>query len=483
MNKMFNRVSSIALVMLLAGCKREPITPVPPSMAKRQSPPTQEQPHAVRVDLGPTPAPSAVRPETPNILIITLDTLRFDSTSLDRNGHKCTPFLRQLASSNVTFTRFYSTQDTTSKSHFSLFTGYVGGFTTGLDQPDASIAFQLKKRGYRTFAVIANGILSKKSFRTVMPFSWVINLYDIWQGMSAAQKAAMLPRLDKRIRLYHSEPNDELRYMVFSSANEVLRRVEPRLGGVQPFLGFINLLDSHDPYFPDPRLYSTTWEPKQLSELHFRTLSPELANPALIANAERRKLVEQKIDQARGRAWSTTLDLDDVDLRIYRRRYDAEVRELDGAVRRLFGMLREHDLLRNTIVIITADHGEAFGEERLITHSFENRGNWESTNHIPLVIVFPPSYGVPAAELETPATLADIAPTIYDLLHIDTFAIWKRAEPGNYGRSLLPLIDSKTATTALSRAFIDPLPGEKTAEETEQDQEAMKRLRSLGYIQ
>ena len=66
-------------------------------------------------------------PVRPNILLISLDTLRYDATGLAPQGSNRTPFLRQLAANGVEFTRSYSTFDSTRESHFSMLTGFVSG--------------------------------------------------------------------------------------------------------------------------------------------------------------------------------------------------------------------------------------------------------------------------------------------------------------------------------------------------------------------
>src|SRR5581483_5570703 len=85
-------------------------------------------------------------------------------------------------------------------------------------------------------------------------------------------------------------------------------------------------------------------------------------------------------------------DLSPEALAIYRSRYAAKVREADAQVGRLVDYLKQRRLLDSTILIITADHGESFGEDDVITHAFGNKADRESQHRVPLLFVFPPSF-------------------------------------------------------------------------------------------
>lgn len=473
---MCRRVCLLALVILFLGSASH-------CGGKRPQPAVSQAPQGGSAD------PIKQRcPEKPNILLITLDTLRFDATQLDDAGHNSTPFLARLGASAANFVTSYSTHDSTPASHFSLFTGYIEGYKSEIDRPETSIAHQLRNIGYDTFGIVANGKLSNKSMRTVMRFADYDNLSDRWLAMTSEQKRGQGQELDALVRIYGDEPNDGLRGYLYSSAAKVPPLLEKRLErATAPFLGFVNLMDCHDPYYPDAAYYSREKERglrrHSPPSVRYRKVSAELAHPEVIADERRKQFVTAKIKQAAGRAWSTTLDLDAAALQIYRMRYDAKVRELDRTVERIYSTLDRSELLHSTIVVITSDHGESFGEQQLITHSFDEQGDRESTHHVPLLIVFPPCYGFSAVKVARVCTIADIAPTLYELVGIDPKALWSLTRPGNFGRSLLPEL---RVTGAPSGQVIPPsTEGWKRIEPSErkqQDEEAIKRLRSLGYV-
>lgn len=475
---MFRRFLPVSLVLILfPACERKPAQPVPaaPPKAAAKPAPAPETPKAPEL-------PAC--PEKPNILLISLDTLRFDATSLGPKGRNQTPHLQQLAAAGMNFTRAYSTHDSTPRSHFSMLTGLVNGYQGEADVPEISMAHQLKRRGYRTFAVSANGNLSPKFTRSLKPFGSFVNLVDVWEGLAADRKAGLVVKLDERLKEYGYETNDWNRMMLFSSAPMVMRYLEPRLGGSQPFFAFVNLLEAHDPYLPSPRTYRREREERgaAVADLRFRPVPAELADLESVKDEKRKALLTATMKKAVDRAWSTTFDLDRKTIDIYRRRYHARVRELDAEVGAMVRALAERKLLDSTILVVTSDHGEAFGEDHLITHSFNNTGDREATNRVPLVIVFPPCYRFPPRAIDTLATIADIPPTVYDLLGIDTHPIWRKTQPGNVGRSLLPLIDAarRSATSSADTAVSTPM---SETERKRQDEEALKRFKALGYLQ
>ena len=190
-------------LVILAACDARP-------QATEKQPATQpvNEPRARTTTVAQQPAervagqPPIPCPAKPNILIIVLDTLRFDATALDSRSRNPTPFLAKLAASGVNFTNCYSTHDSTPSSHASLFSGFLNAYHTTLDQPDACIAHQLRVLGYHTFAVVANSNLSPKSFPMLIPFQDSINLSDLWMDLNDAKKVAASPPFDGLIRRF-----------------------------------------------------------------------------------------------------------------------------------------------------------------------------------------------------------------------------------------------------------------------------------------
>lgn len=110
-----------------------------------------------------------------------------------------------------------------------------------------------------------------------------------------------------------------------------------------------------------------------------------------------------------------------------RARYDAEVEWTDRHVGRLLDFIARQPWGAHTAVIVTADHGEAFGEHGQTRHAFEL---WQTLVHVPLLILAP---GASHRVIEANRSALDLAPTILDMLGLP-------APPEMRGSSLVPEI-------------------------------------------
>jgi choline-sulfatase len=122
-------------------------------------------------------------------------------------------------------------------------------------------------------------------------------------------------------------------------------------------------------------------------------------------------------------------------------RYDAEVTEADRQAGRIFEAAGE-----DTAIVLTADHGEAFGEHGEIGHSIFV---YDTTLRVPLILAGP---GIPARRVEAPVSLVDLAPTVLqwlglpamDVDGIDLMPLIQGAQPQLrelYAESYAPLLD------------------------------------------
>lgn len=481
-----------ALPLIVFSCGRETVVP-----AVQSAPPLSRRAQAELVALKETPAPASptvvrtelVPPSRPNIVLITLDTVRADATPL--GGSNPMPFLAKLAKEGTTFENAYTTFDSTPPAHFSMMTGFYGGWGAApLDTKETSVPWQLGKLGYRTFGIAANGNLSLKTNIYLNAFDQYSCLYDEFAALDGAAKDAALKKADALLDHYGAAKDDFNRVMVSTPWENVLekfdREVKP---GKRPFFAFLNVIDAHDPYLPDPRSYNPAKEERRWNHTGFESdlrnrkgiWNPELQDPSKIADPERREVVTDTLKKTWGRIWSTTFDLNADEIAIYRNRYRYDVRDLDHFLEGVFKVLKDRGVLDTTVVIITADHGEALGEDHLMSHSFGNLGERESTLHVPLLVVFPHSFGYTPKKVKTPVTVAAIAPTIYDIVGVDWQAITRLTLPTNIGRSLIAELGDRTPVYRVTAVV--PKKVQTTPDEREQtSSEAEKRLRSLGYI-
>jgi len=107
-------------------------------------------------------------------------------------------------------------------------------------------------------------------------------------------------------------------------------------------------------------------------------------------------------------------ELDDATIQHERDAYDGALAYVDDRLGALFGALKGRGLWDNTLVIITADHGEEFGEHRVFEHGYSL---YLPSIHVPLIVSLPGR--VPAGKrIQTPITLRDLASTIVDMLDL-----------------------------------------------------------------
>jgi arylsulfatase A-like enzyme len=109
--------------------------------------------------------------------------------------------------------------------------------------------------------------------------------------------------------------------------------------------------------------------------------------------------------------------------------YDNSIRHTDAVVGRLLTHLAEADLLQKTLVVISSDHGEAFGERGFEGHA---RQVYRESTEVPFILGFPFRLE-PGLVLETRTRNVDVWPTILDLLGLTPL-------PDTDGRSLVPLL-------------------------------------------
>jgi arylsulfatase A-like enzyme len=391
----------------------------------------------------------------PNVLVIELAGVRGDATSLHPEPRNETPVLRQLAGRGVNFARAYSTSDFPGYGHFSLSTGFKVGHQSRFDRPEAGLPHQFARLGYRTFAVVANQNVIPEKKRSMAGFADQVLFIREWESLDERAKEIATQRADERLQRYGAATDDFGRLAAFSSPEAAVERLLPKLTGPQPFFGLLSL-QATDPWLPDPETY-TQPEPVKVPDLRNRKLSQELRFSYGIEDDARREQVLRLLDRAWGRPWSTTLDLSPEQIAVYRNRYHAVVRDLDRAVGKVMKELEERALLDSTIVVIVSLMGHSFGEADLITASFNSRGDFEVSRRVPLLMMLPPCYGVQPQRVTETASVADVAPTLYELAGIDPAILWRgnRYARGTSLTRFLPRV--RAADVAQVRAFAPPL--------------------------
>ena len=295
----------------------------------------------------------------PNVLLLVLDTVR--SLNLGTYGYfrATTPTLSALAERGVLFERTITVSSWTLPSHAAMFTGrwtheQGTGWEKALDDRWPTVAEELGKRGYASGGFVGNLGYCDREFGLSRGFAHYED-YDLtWrQAMRSSRLGFWLsrqPRVDRRFG-----PGAE---WTRKHAGQLTRNFldwEAKQDPNRPWFGFINFFDAHREY----------WSPRE-----YRTL---FAGDSARAPAVPHRLPPQ---DAGGRYGSKAPIAD----------YDRAIRYTDDEIGKLLAELERRGALRNTVVIITSDHGEEFEE-----HGFIGHGNslYLPSLSVPLVIAFP----------------------------------------------------------------------------------------------
>jgi choline-sulfatase len=156
-----------------------------------------------------------------------------------------------------------------------------------------------------------------------------------------------------------------------------------------------------------------------------------------VTSAQSEKLAERLLSDSANRSrrfffWAHFLDPHDQYIRHEgidwgskaRDLYDGEVTFTDRYLGKLFDFIAAQPWATRTVIIVTSDHGEEFGENDMWKHAFEV---WEPLVHVPLFFVVP---GLKPHRISTRRSAVDLAPTILDLFGVT-------ADPAMKGRSLV----------------------------------------------
>jgi arylsulfatase len=301
----------------------------------------------------PRRAPDRSRP---NIIIILIDTLRYDAAN-----PTTMPNLHRLASRGVWFSRAYSPSSWTAPSVASIFTGQMpcqhrvlSHHELKLAEEGFTIAEALQRHGYLTGAASANLFISPR--------------YNYNQGFDTFQETTS----------FHSK--------CFDSAERLNQRLIPWINSLPddvPLFLYAHYLDPHAPYMALP---PNTWEsPVSLASLPLQVTAWIWAAPWT------EKLKDQFINCYRG-----------------------ECRYVDLQVKELMNNLEQNGFLENAIVFITSDHGEAFLEHGYYQHGADLH---QEQVHVPLIMLDTRAAPVKRTYSE-PISNIDIFPTILDALDI-----------------------------------------------------------------
>jgi arylsulfatase A-like enzyme len=298
------------------------------------------------------------------IVLVVIDSLRADHSSLYGYARDTTPYLRALGEHAFVFDRAYATATWTRPSVASLFTsrlpeshgceGRLGRLSPAL----VTLPQLLGAQGWDTRAVVADA-----------------NLAPVWgfdRGWNAYRWVPARPLLP---------------YADAASLQPVIEETLHQLRA-PPFLLYLHYADPHDPYLPHPEhdwnpSYAGTFDGNEASLQPWRMRAPSPAN-------------RQRV-----------LDL-----------YDGEIAFVDEWLRRALAPLEAQGLLDAAWLVVTADHGEGLWDHAALGHAEEV---YEPQIRVPLLIR--PPGGLPAQRrLRETFSQLDLAPTLLELVGLPACA-------------------------------------------------------------
>jgi arylsulfatase A-like enzyme len=296
--------------------------------------------------------PGCTRARPPSILLFVLDTTRVDAVSAYGRVADTTPTVDGLAAAGLRYTQAYAQAPWTLPSHATLFTGLLPSeHGVGWRRPQAPdslsmLAEKLHDAGYETMGVSEN--------------SWISPDFNMTQGFEQFTSPRALGDVP--------------------DVRETLARWARTRDPKRSFFLFVNVVDSHSPY--TVRAVN-------------RFLPPGVSTAAARA-----------IPQGPHHYFCAT-ESHDRELAALWGLYLGDVAVADAKLGAVLDVLRDAGLASDLITVVTADHGEHFGEHRLVGHQFSLR---QALLHVPLVVHG--LSGVAPAVVEAPVQLADVVPSI-----------------------------------------------------------------------
>jgi choline-sulfatase len=308
----------------------------------------------------------------PNVLLLVIDALRPDHVGAYGYPLATTPTIDALARKGVLFLDATSSSSYTRAAVPSILASVhpaahgvfsQGGQVEMLSEEITTLAETLKARGYATAAFAPN-----PSLHRTFNFDQGFDLYDddFQVGAGPAHEA------HETARKIHT------RFLRWLSSNRE-----------RPYFAYLHYRDVHGPYVPPPpydSMFPRSGERRILNRLELRSRPIDLRTPVRFR-----------------------------DLDSYIERYDGDIRYTDDHLAKLLAALDKEGLLENTVVFLTADHGESFLEHDAWTHG---TGLYEEQTRVPLLMVLPKERSA-GLRVEQPVQTIDLYPTVLELLGLE----------------------------------------------------------------
>ncbi len=324
---------------------------------------------------------AACQPPPPNVLLISLDTVRRDHLSCYGYPRPTTPHIDAVAETGLLFTRAVAVSNWTLPTHASMLTGlyprshgahYV---KAGEESAVSEVSMAELAPSCRTLAEI----LDDAGYRT---------------GAIVANSYFLQPKLGLNQGFHHYDFRQAGPPIYYRRAEEITDAALLWLAEQpSPFFLFLNYMDAHAPYLPPPPY-----------DRRFASLPDH-------DGMQRRFGSWKAFNERTARVNQSGEPLSAEEAAFFRDQYDGELAYADAQVGRLLAWLRDRDRYGETLIVVTSDHGEAFGEHGVAGHGVTL---YEHQLAIPLIVK--PPFGQTAERIDSRVSQVDIFPTVLAML-------------------------------------------------------------------
>ena len=341
----------------------------------------------------------STRDAGPNVLLITLDTTRADAIGAF-GGDNDTPNIDRLAAEGARFTQAVSTAPITQPAHLGILSGeppYRSGVVangTDIGDRPGLLSRRLQSEGWVTAGFVSAYPLTRR-------FGWA-------QGFDHYDD-------DMKTELMGSSRERPGRHTV----DRLLNWLDPHRD--QRWVMWLHLFDPHGPYEAPGRA------------IDGRTDGEALDLPAFWPDSH--KAI--------------------TDTEWFMDAYRAEVREADAQVGRVIERLRVLDMLDDTLVVLTADHGESLTEHDYLFDHGDHL--YDVSLRVPLVVRWPGAVAA-GSTIDCSVSTASVAPTILGLLGLTTETPPSAADVSAVLRGERPCTDAEVLASTVTEKFTDPPP-------------------------
>jgi len=310
-----------------------------------------------------------------NIILLSFDALRADHLGCYGYERDTSPVLDRLSEESIRFENAYSASSHTREAVPALLTGEYpdvaidGSYRLATE----TVASRLSEVGFATGGFHSNPFVSR-----AYGFDQGFDEFDDDLHFGQHKLVALAQRALDKLRNRHYARAEEINERSVSWVDS--------LGSEEPFFLWNHYMDTHGPYEP-PGEYATLYADRELSGRDAQSLYQRaIDDPESISEDERQLLIDL---------------------------YDAEIRYNDERIGEFLDELRSRDLLESSLLIVTADHGDAFGEHGYYEHP---RYLHDEITQVPLFVREPGETGRTVA---TPVSTLDIVSTFKRAVGID----------------------------------------------------------------